>query len=178
MEQNQSWEDWKEELARKMAEYGWENKKAAKDYIQEDESRMIGSLCQPLEIFEKIRQSEVVWIEESVEARAQRILNEYLKEPLTQNASQKVYLKMKKAIQAISKKLGSEKANKLSLFLDECEMEYLRTGSLEKNLDWISDLLRNYYDPFYLNSLNKRQVKVVFRGNHIDCRDFILQSNH
>ena len=42
MEQNQSWEDWKEELARKMAEYGWENKKAAKDYIQEDEATFLG----------------------------------------------------------------------------------------------------------------------------------------
>lgn len=140
----------------------------------EDESRMIGQVHQPISIFEKIRESDVVWIDDPVDIRGLRILREYVETPLKKHPPDFVFRRLLKAIQAISKKLGSEKAKQMSDHIQLCQIDWVSRGDLSKNSDWIEELLRSYYDPLYLRSLDRRQVKVAFKGSFADCLSYAL----
>ncbi len=141
-------------------------------FLVEDESRMIGARHLPVLLFEKMRASKVVWIEDPMEVRVERILNEYVRIPLAKNP-EPVFAKFKKAVHAINKRLGGLRAQEVLKVLDEAEAAYQKTGDLEINRVWIELLLVYYYDPVYLKSLDKRQVGVSFRGSFDACHQYI-----
>jgi tRNA 2-selenouridine synthase len=141
-------------------------------FLVEDESRMIGARHLPALLFEQMRAAKVVWIEDPMDVRVERILNEYVRLPLSKNP-EPVFAKFKKAVQAINKRLGGLRAQEVLKILDEAEAAYQKTGDLEINRVWIELLLVYYYDPVYLKSLEKRQVGVAFRGSFEACQKYI-----
>lgn len=145
--------------------------------LVEDESRVIGKCIVPPNFFEKMRSSPVIWIDEPLENRVQNILNDYiLNTPIsTDNVSEALntFAKYKKSLQAISKKLGGQRTNEIFQILQKSETEYLNNRELHTNKEWIEKLLVYYYDPLYLNSLAKRNVSILFKGSHVECREFL-----
>jgi len=139
----------------------------------EDESRMIGARHLPEILFDRMRAALVVWIDEPIERRVDRILKEYVQIPLEKDPTGvKVFGKFNQAVQAIHKRLGGLRAQEILQNLKEAQVAFQKKD-LEPNRAWIEKLLSYYYDPLYLKSLDRRQVSVAFRGDFEACQDFI-----
>lgn len=158
--------------------------------IIEDESRLIGRINVPLPLFEKMRSSEVVWIEEPLEKRVENIFTDYILETavgLTQNQTPRcqeendilrgqalqVFEKYRKSVKAISRRLGGLRTQEILSDLEQSQTDFLNKNEIASNKVWIEKLLLFYYDPRYLDSLQRRQVKIVFKGSAADAQTFI-----
>jgi tRNA 2-selenouridine synthase len=75
---------------------------------------------------------------------------------------------------SIQKKLGGLRAQEITSLIENSRNEFNLNASLELNKKWIEKLLVYYYDPLYLGSIQRRNVKVAFKGSFNDCRNFIL----
>jgi tRNA 2-selenouridine synthase len=136
----------------------------------EDESRLIGRCAVPESLFFKMRESELIYLEESFEQRVENIFQDYVQQTaigegsLEKGCSQ--FADYKNAISQISRKLGGARAQELLQDLSNSENDFLKDSkTLESNKIWISKLLTYYYDPIYANSLAKRSPKILMRGN-------------
>lgn len=140
--------------------------------LVEDESRLIGRNALPLIFFEKMRSSPVVWVEEPLETRVENIFQDYIL--YSGRSKLELFTQFKKAVQAISKKLGLQRAREMTALIELAETDYLQSGRLEQNKIWIERLLAYYYDPLYLQSIDKRQVNIVFKGSRLDCEKYLV----
>ena len=142
--------------------------------LVEDESRLIGHLSLPEKFFQKMRASEVIWIEENLESRVVHVFNDYIKEPHESGRLAETLIRYKKAVLNISKKLGGARARELLEIIDSAEIKRIQSGDPKGHLEWIEKLLVFYYDPAYLSSLERRQVKCRFRGSRNDCLEYLF----
>ena len=76
-------------------------------------------------------------------------------------------------MEKISKKLGGLRTQELLELLKKSEADFLSSQDLASNKQWIEKLLVYYYDPMYLGSIERRQVKVLFKGNRAECAEFL-----
>tara|TARA_B110001454_G_scaffold219202_1_gene252014 strand:- start:107153 stop:108262 length:1110 start_codon:yes stop_codon:yes gene_type:complete len=146
----------------------------------EDESRMIGRCVLPDFFFEKMRSSPIIWIDEPLEQRVENIFYDYVAiTDIVQSQDpqriQAVYDGYKRALSEIKKRLGLEKYFEILKDLDGAEASSLAHGRHESNRVWIQKLLKHYYDPMYLNSLQRRQPKVLFKGTTKEIKSFLSQ---
>lgn len=143
----------------------------------EDESRMIGSVVQPESLFENLRQSPLVMIEEPLSQRTENTYQEYiLNSDLRLHDLEKgifVFQKYKKALQNISKKLGGLRYQEVLKDMEYSEKRFRDILELDSNRIWIEKLLKWYYDPLYLSSLEKRNPKILFKGNRMEVFEFL-----
>jgi tRNA 2-selenouridine synthase len=139
--------------------------------IIEDESRLIGRNAIPKPLFDKMRSSSVVWVEESLETRVENIYQDYIL--YSGRSKLELFTQFKNAVQAISTKLGSQRAGEMTALIQSAENDYLQSGRLEQNRIWIERLLVYYYDPMYLQSIDKRQVRIVFKGSRLECEKYL-----
>lgn len=134
----------------------------------EDESRMIGHCALPESLFLKMRASEVIFIEESFDQRVENIFQDYVQDTAiakgTEPEALKIFAGFRNSVQAISRKLGGARAQEVLQDMAVSEEEYRNGRGLAANKAWIAKLLSYYYDPLYLQSLDRRQPKVHFRG--------------
>jgi tRNA 2-selenouridine synthase len=147
-----------------------------KPALLEDESLTIGRCAIPKVFFDKMRSSSVIFIQESLEQRVQNIFEDYIMNSAIGQKEQgalEIFTKYKNSVRAITKKLGGLRALELLNILDKCEKEYIEEAKLTSNSQWIEKLLTYYYDPLYTNSLERRQVKIAFKGNLKECTEFI-----
>lgn len=147
-----------------------------KTLLVEDESHTVGRCAVPKVFFDKMRASSVIWIEESLEKRVHNIFDDYIQYYTKTDAAThipRVLKQYKNAVTAISKKLGGLRAQELLGLLDQCEKTFIESGNLAPNKEWIEKLLIYYYDPIYLASLDRRQVKILFKGSSEQCADFL-----
>ncbi|MGZ3774389.1 MAG: tRNA 2-selenouridine(34) synthase MnmH [Bdellovibrio sp.] len=158
--------------------------------LVEDESRLIGKNCLPESFFNRLRSSEVVWLEEPLNVRVENIFKDYIAETVIGDAVKKtqsdeasveklrakaleLFENYKKALMAISRKLGGLRTQEVMVDLETARLDFLNKNELEANKQWIEKLLVYYYDPLYLKSLERRQVKVCFRGPKQDVIDYL-----
>lgn len=149
----------------------------------EDESRMIGKITQPESLFEQLRASPVLLIEESLEVRVENIFKEYIldselgrsEDSKNNSAARNVFTQFKHAINCISKKLGGKESSEIMTLINECEIDFLKSGELSRNREWISRLLKNYYDAFYDKSLEKRNPAILARSNYSGIEKWCLE---
>lgn len=102
-------------------------------FVVEDESRMIGRKCIPLDFFNQMSQFDKIWLQVDLTVRVQRILLDY---------AQLDKAELELAIRRIEKRLGNERTRRA--------IEALKAGDHEV---WIQEVLA-YYDKSYkhLNS--------------------------
>ncbi len=140
--------------------------------LVEDESRTIGKIFLPASTFEKMRQSDVIWIDEPMEVRVENILEEYVRKTELGN---EVFDSFERALTAISNRLGGLRTQEVSELILTARATYLESGDLSPNKAWIEKLLTYYYDPLYLSSFERRKPNVAFRGSHQACREYLQQ---
>jgi len=121
-----------------------EELKNEKYIIIEGESKKIGNLQIPNNIFKQMRASEVILLNASIKRRIEITLKEYTKQ-LDLN-------EVKKIVQTLQKRLG--KTTNILL-------EYLEKNKLE---EFTEILLKNYYDPLYSHTLEKLNFLYQFEN--------------
>ncbi|MXS85947.1 tRNA 2-selenouridine(34) synthase MnmH [Nitrosomonas sp. HPC101] len=159
-----------------------------KEVLVEDESRHTGKVYLPAGFFEHMRRSEIIWVDEPLESRVDNIFEDYiLATPIGQTQQARrimqplasateiqtilhqqallLFDKYAAALRAISKKLGGVRFQEISQDLENARSDFLNRNEIQSNRIWITKLVKYYYDPLYLGSLQRRQVNPCFRGS-------------
>jgi tRNA 2-selenouridine synthase len=166
-----------------------------KPVVVEDESRNIGSVYLPASFFTRMRNSEVIWIDESFETRVSNIFADYILDTAIGEAQQghqrqrpavlsgdqgilhdqalRLFEKYKHALQMISKKLGGQRFQEVSKDLECARLDFLHMNEIQSNKIWIEKLVKYYYDPLYLGSLQRRQVNPCFKGPREEVVEYL-----
>lgn len=159
--------------------------------IVEDESRLIGKCYLPTSLFERMRNSEVIWVDEKLEKRVENIFADYILQTSIGLASSNsprcaeesdilrqqaidLFKHYRSATLAIQRKLGGLRTQEVIEAIETSESDFINRNSLDSNRQWIGLLLQYYYDPLYLGSLERRQVKVKFKGSFAECQSYFL----
>jgi tRNA 2-selenouridine synthase len=126
----------------------------------EDESRMIGKRTLPPEIFRIIETAPRLELEVPVETRVENIFRDYVSESrLGRRGDPARFEDFRRAIRAISQRLGDERARELLGDIDACEAAFVASGSLDGNRGWIRKVLDWYYDPVYNRGLERARKR-------------------
>lgn len=131
--------------------------------IMEAESRLIGRCIIPKAIKEKMDHSEVVILESPIEERVERLLKEYVTDPIATYGEVAVRVDLQNKLINIKRKLGGLQFSSI-----------LQKMNDRQHRDWIYDLLVQYYDKMYQHSteLNKKRT-IVFKGAHNEVKEFL-----
>lgn len=121
--------------------------------LLEDESRTIGRLAIPAQLHEAMQTAPIVLLEASQDERIQLTYREYVKNTDPE--------RLLEALTRIRKRLGQQRFTELK---NELELAF-STKSIDDHLSWIRKLLDWYYDPMYTYQLEKKQDRIIFRGN-------------
>ncbi|HNR09965.1 MAG TPA: tRNA 2-selenouridine(34) synthase MnmH [Nitrosomonas europaea] len=164
--------------------------------IVEDESRHTGKVYLPDSFFHHLRNSEIIWVDEPLATRVDNIFEDYIlttpigqaqrirqaipplastvetREILRQQARQ-LFDKYAGALQTISKKLGGDRFQEMSEDLENARSDFENKNEIQSNKIWIEKLVRYYYDPLYLGSLQRRRVNPCFKGSGQAVMDYL-----
>lgn len=138
----------------------------------EDESRLIGRCVVPDVLFEKMRSSPIVWVDEDVAVRSQNILNDYVLSPLSVGSGpkevliEKLFEQFMSSLNQIKNKLGGLRFSEIQQDMLKAKYQLIERDDIHANLTWIEKLLKYYYDPMYERSLEKRNPSILHKGNY------------
>ena len=135
--------------------------------LLEDEGRLIGKIHLPPALQERMKQSPIILIEESLEARTENIYREYIEEQWQEyrvrygdRAARAFSDYLLGAMDAIRKRLGNVVHGKIRRLMEAA----LADNEPEKHRHWIRRLLTDYYDPMYNYQLSGKQERIRFCG--------------
>jgi tRNA 2-selenouridine synthase len=135
--------------------------------LLEDESRTIGRLAVPPAWHAQMQAAPVVILEADLESRAAHIAEEYVAEPLALGVSETSLAEsLQGSLDRIQRRLGGLRHRQVS----EQLADGFRTG---EHGPWIQSLLSWYYDPMYDYQLEKKEARVIFRGDRQAVREFL-----
>ncbi|WP_243372379.1 tRNA 2-selenouridine(34) synthase MnmH [Geotalea sp. SG265] len=103
---------------------------ADKPLIVEGESKRIGRLSLPGNMYEVMQESTKVWCHASLETRVQRLIDEYGRQEFKEG--------MAVALERIRKRLGGDKYAEIADYLERWELQ-----------PFMAELVKNYYDKVY-----------------------------
>lgn len=149
--------------------------------IMEDESRLIGRCALPLTLQEKLRAAPLVVLDASLEDRVHHswenyILSNYREQVALCDSHEAAFsafaTSLRLSLANIQKRLGGARYQELSEVLEKALLAHSQ-GDPEQHKQWITVLLRDYYDPMYDYQLKSKQRHVVFRGNFNEVLEFM-----
>jgi tRNA 2-selenouridine synthase len=117
-----------------------------KPIIIEGESRRIGKLSLPGNLYDVMRDSVKVWCTASMETRVDRLVKEYGKPEFKQGMSD--------ALNRIQKKLGGDNHRELQEHLERWELEPFMRGLMERYYDRTYYRVREWTEEFTLSLEN------------------------
>ncbi len=148
--------------------------------ILEDEARTIGKAGLPKTLFAKMRESQLVVIEEPYEARLERLIQEYVIDMHSEfDAMQTInsfesfsgYLLL--GLEKIQKRLGPARYQVAYKAMQHALKQQSIKGDISNHYDWLKIILENYYDPMYEDQLKKRHEFICFRGDYQACKEYL-----
>lgn len=147
--------------------------RGVRGFVLEDEGRVIGSRDVALPLHRRMQESPLVWLEDSVEQRVERILRDYVvdlcaefigvhgqEQGFTTFAS-----RLRESLANNARRLGGERYQRLAAIMDVALERQRASGSVDLHRGWIEALLREYYDPMYDYQRESKQARVEFTGN-------------
>lgn len=111
--------------------------------ILEGESRRIGKLFLPGNLYDVMRESAKAWCTASMATRVQRLIAEYGRHDFKEG--------MAEALNRISRKLGGENHRELLAFLEKWELEPFMAGLMERYYDKLYYKTREWTEDFTLS---------------------------
>ena len=143
-------------------------------FVLEDEGRVVGSRAIPLELYRGMQQYPMVWLDETFDARVERILKDYVVDLCAEYIQVQgietgfgVFAeRLRESLASILKRLGGERYQRLATLVDEALIEQEKSGSVELHRGWISGLLGEYYDPMYAFQRDSKGARIEFAGDH------------
>ncbi len=156
--------------------------KQVQSIVLEDEARTIGKVGIPKLLFEKMRQSAIVVIEEPYEARLERLIKEYVVDMHSEfrnlNAGSDGFdafsAYLLDSLDRIRKRLGPARYQGIRNTMQQALDLHAKTGDMRKHYDWLASVLNNYYDPMYEDQLRQRNDFICFRGNYNACHEYLM----
>ncbi|HEY8570363.1 tRNA 2-selenouridine(34) synthase MnmH, partial [Microbulbifer sp.] len=150
-------------------------------FVLEDESRLIGRCSVPLSLHEGMRGYPLVWLEDSIEGRVERILKDYVVDLCADFVAQhgaeegpQVFAgALRQNLANIMRRLGGERHRELDTIMQEALQRQLADGDVDRHRDWIRMLLSDYYDPMYDYQLEQKAGRIIFRGNQREVVEYL-----
>jgi len=152
-------------------------------FVIEDESRLIGSCSLPLPLHQGMQQYPLVWLEDSLEGRIERILGDYVIDLSAEfvalhGAEQGMIAfaeRLQQSLRNIVKRLGGERYQRLAAIMDEALAEQQRSGAVDLHRGWIEGLLGEYYDPMYAYQRESKAARIEFSGDQQAVVEYLRQ---
>ena len=151
-------------------------------FVLEDENRMIGSCALPLPLYQSMQGLPMVWLEDRLDSRVQRILEDYVVNLCAEfievhgEAGFALFAeRLLESLNKIHKRLGGERHRRLLLLMEAALAEQARSGDVELHRGWIEGLLGEYYDPMYAYQRESKGARIEFSGDHGAVLDYLRQ---
>jgi tRNA 2-selenouridine synthase len=138
--------------------------------VLEDESRTIGRLVIPPKFYERMQKSKICTVEIPIEERVENIFNGYVASHL--EIDKNVLLAKDRFLanlDKIMKRLGESNHSIIKKKIHEA----FSNNDHNAHFEWIEKLIVNYYDKMYDYQLNKKIDRCIFRGNRLECLDYL-----
>ena len=139
--------------------------------ILEDEGQFIGRCSLPASLFERMQTSPILWLEDSLENRENRILQDYVVEQRVDHdkvhgsmAPERFATHLHESLFRVRKRLGGERYERARQAMDEALRIQERTGEVEAHRVWIRLLLSEYYDPMYVHQKAQKASRIIYSG--------------
>jgi len=143
-----------------------------KRLVIEHESRNVGRLYIPLEVYEGLMEGEMVLLETPMSQRIDTILQKYVIEAIEayqqrfgEAGMEQWYSDVVQGLDRIERRLGSERHKRLREMLSDAYDQHRYHQELSGYRPWIEALLSWYYDPMYDYHLSKSEMTVAFEGD-------------
>ncbi|MFK0570609.1 tRNA 2-selenouridine(34) synthase MnmH [Endozoicomonas sp.] len=141
--------------------------------LLEDESKLIGRCSLPQSMRDKMQQSPLVLLEETMEERIKIGLKEYVTDNLAEFVAaygdeqgfDQFVEGLSGSLYRIRRRLGGERYQQLTDMLEKAIQQHKKEGVIDGYSPLISDLLSHYYDPMYDYQLEQKEGEIIFRGN-------------
>lgn len=154
-------------------------------WVLEDESRIIGSNNLPLGLFNGMQKAPLVIIDDPFEVRLARLQEEYIVQMRIafehaygeHDGWQRYDEYLHHGLFAIRRRLGFERFQQLTLSLGEALKTQQTTGNGNAHHSWLIPLLQHYYDPMYRYQLEKKNQRVIFRGQYAEVKAFLMNNS-
>jgi tRNA 2-selenouridine synthase len=152
----------------------------------EDESRHIGKCFLPDALQAVMLLSPVVWVEESLESRVERILRDYVVDLGLQFhrkfGAEEGFVafgdRLIESLNSLSKRLGGERHSRLLGLMKDALRSQSQTGAVDAHRDWIRPILIEYYDPMYEQNRESKASRVIFSGSRLAVTQYLIQAGY
>lgn len=151
-------------------------------FVLEDESRLIGRCALPLPLYRGMQQFPMVWLEDSLTQRIERILRDYVSDLCAEYVALDAgtgFVRFSEhlmlALGNLVKRLGDERYRRLRACMEAALRQQATDGTVDLHRAWIEDLLREYYDPLYVYQRENKRARVLFAGDQAAVIDFLRQ---
>jgi tRNA 2-selenouridine synthase len=148
--------------------------------VLEDESRAIGSCALPLPLYQSMQQYPMVWLEDSLEGRVERILRDYVvdlcAEFVAVHGEEGFSLfseRLLESLNNVQKRLGGERHRRMLILMEDALAEQASSGAVDLHRGWIEGLLREYYDPMYAFQREKKGARIEFAGERGEVLEYL-----
>ena len=153
-------------------------------FVLEDESRLIGTCQLPLPLHQLMAQLPLVWLEDSLESRVERILADYVVDLCAEYVAlygadkgpANYAERLRQSLANIRKRLGLQRYQELDAIMAAALEQQLGSGDVARHRDWIAPLLSEYYDPMYAYQRSKKDERIVFSGNHREVTEYLKEN--
>lgn len=150
--------------------------------LLEDESKLIGRCSLPQTMRDKMQQSPLMVLEETLEERIRIGLKEYVTDNLAEFVAAygqeqgfgQFVEGLFGSLYRIRRRLGGERYQQLTHMLENAIQQHKTHGLIQDYSHLISDLLSNYYDPMYDYQLEQKEGVIMFRGNRQAITEYYL----
>lgn len=151
-------------------------------FVLEDEGRIVGSCHVPLSLHNGMKEFPLVWLEDSLENRIERILKDYVVDMAAEfvalhGVGEQAFSAFREhlsgSLSRIVKRLGGERFARLNAIMQQALDEQAADGKVDTHRDWIAGLLNEYYDPMYAFQRESKAARVVFAGEQAAVIDYL-----
>ena len=152
--------------------------------VFEDEGKNIGKDYLPDSFAHYLSPAPLVILETSIEERTEITFREYVslaQERYRDSGYSDPLNEWKKdiegAMERIKKRLGGVRYRHLNTIFETAVEQQIKDGSLDAHKEWVSYLLKEYYDPMYDYQIQKRADQIEFRGEYGEVLAYLQQKS-
>jgi tRNA 2-selenouridine synthase len=138
----------------------------------EDEGRLIGRVALPQLLRHKLSRAPVLLIEEPLESRVDVVFEDYIvdlgaryRAAFGEAGPAEHRQRLQGDLYRTRKRLGGDRYQRVSALMDAAFDAQLERGDASVHREWITILLRDYYDPMYDYQLSRHERAVLARGS-------------
>lgn len=148
----------------------------------EDESRRVGAVSVPLDLWQAMTTATLVVVETPFEQRVQCIIKDYIVDMLAEhtqadpvNGAVNYRQHLLESLGRIKKRLGGARFRTLHSIMSAAIDRQLGSGDISGHQAWVEPLLSEYYDPLYDYQLANKTQRLALRGSYQDVLDWCRQ---